>query len=75
VTGVAVWSRVPIQLAVGTQFAREGLSTSARVRETGGAARVDSYARAAGPIAREALRLGILSSVGCPIVVGGRMGV
>jgi hypothetical protein len=65
---------VPIQLAVGTQFAREGLSTSARVRETGGAARVDSYARAAGPIAREALRLGIRSSVGCPIVVGGRIG-
>ena len=33
---------------------------------------MDSFERASGPIAREARALGIRSSVGCPIVVGGR---
>ena len=73
VTGVAVWSRVPAQLAVGTRITLEGLSIAARVRETGGPVRVDSFEQAAGPIAREARELGIRASVGCPIIVGGRM--
>jgi signal transduction histidine kinase len=34
---------------------------------------VDSFADARGPIAQEAQRLGIRSSVGCPIVVEGRL--
>jgi signal transduction histidine kinase len=34
---------------------------------------VDSFAAARGPIAQEAQRLGIRSSVGCPIVVDGRL--
>ena len=40
--------------------------------ESGRPARVDTFAGASGPIAQEALGLGIRSSVGCPIVAGGR---
>jgi signal transduction histidine kinase len=72
VTGVAAWTRDDDRrLAVGTQFALTGVSIAARVQETSGAVRVDSFANAAGPIAQEARALGIRSSVGCPIRVGG----
>jgi signal transduction histidine kinase len=73
VTGVAAWSRVPARLAVGTRFALEGLSVAAQVRLTGGPVRVDGFAGASGPIAREARQLRIRWSVGCPIVVAGRL--
>ena len=73
VTAIAAWNRSgEARLAVGTRFALEGTSIAAQVYETGRPARVDSFAGASGPIAREAQRLGIRSSVGCPIVVGGR---
>jgi signal transduction histidine kinase len=73
VTAVAAWSRGgEPELAVGTRFALEGASIAVQVRQTGRPARVDSFAGATGPIAREAQALGIRSSVGCPIVVGGR---
>jgi signal transduction histidine kinase len=73
VTATAAWSRSSEpELAVGTSFALEGASIAAQVYETGRPARVDSFEGATGPIAREALALGIRSSVGCPIVVGGR---
>ena len=72
VTAIAAWERGgrPL-LAVGKRFALEGASIAAQVRETGQPARVDSFEGATGPIAREAQALGIRSSVGCPIVVGG----
>jgi signal transduction histidine kinase len=73
VIGVAVWSRHDEQLAVGTRFTLEGASIAARVLETKGPVRVDSFAQASGPIAQEARELGIRSSVGCPIVVAGRL--
>ncbi|WP_432936431.1 GAF domain-containing protein [Kribbella sp. CA-253562] len=73
VTGVAAWSRVPDQLAVGTHFALDGLSVAREVRRAGGPVRLDSFAGATGEIAREALTLGIRSSIGCPIVVNGRL--
>jgi signal transduction histidine kinase len=76
VTGLAAWSREEgRQLAVGTTFVLEGVSIAARVRETGGPARVEGFgfAQSSGPIAQEARELGIRSSVGCPIVVGGRL--
>ncbi len=73
VTAIAAWSRSgEARLAVGTRFALEGASIAAQVHETGRPARVDSFVGAFGPIAREAQELGIRSSVGCPIVVGGR---
>jgi signal transduction histidine kinase len=73
VTGVAVWTRHEQQLAVGTRFALEGLSIAALVLQTNGPVRVDSFAEASGPIAEEARELGLRSSVGCPIVVAGRL--
>ncbi len=74
VIGVAGWSRGETpELAVGTRFSLEGASIAALVREASGPARVDSFAGAYGPIAREAQDLGIRSSVGCPIVVDGRL--
>jgi signal transduction histidine kinase len=73
VTGVAVWSRVPVQLAVGTRFSLEGPSIAGLVQETCRPARVDSFAGSTGPLAAEAQQLGIRSSVGCPIVVAGRL--
>ena len=57
----------------GTRLALEGISIAAQVRETGAPVRVDSFAGASGPIADEARALGIRSSVGCPVVVQGRL--
>jgi GAF domain-containing protein len=73
VTGVAVWGRVPVGLAVGTRFDLDGLSIARGVREAGGPVRVDSFGEDAGAIATEARAVGIRASVGCPIVVGGRL--
>jgi signal transduction histidine kinase len=73
VTAVAAWSRTGEgHLAVRTGFALEGASIAAQVRDTGRPARVDSFVGESGPIAREARALGIRSSVGCAVVVGGR---
>jgi uncharacterized protein DUF4118 len=73
VTGVAAWGRVPIELAVGTRFDLDGVSIARGVQETGGPVRVDSFEADTGAIAREARAVGIRSSVGCPIVVAGRL--
>jgi signal transduction histidine kinase len=73
VTGVAGWSKDVEQLAVGTRIPLEGVSIAALVLETTGPVRVDSFADAFGEIAQEARDVGIRSSVGCPIVVGGRL--
>ena len=73
VTGVAGWSKGDEQLAVGTRFTLEGVSIAALVLQTRGPMRVDSFDEASGPIAQEARELGIRSSVGCPIVVAGRL--
>ena len=74
VSGVAGWSRDGDEpLAVGTRFALVGVSIAALVREQGGPVRIDSFDSASGPIAEESQALGIRSSVGCPIVVEGRI--
>jgi K+-sensing histidine kinase KdpD len=71
VSGVAVWSRVADQLALGTRFELDGPSVAREVRQSGGPVRVESFAGASGAIVREARGLGIRSLVGCPIVVAG----
>lgn len=48
VTGVAAWSRVPVQLAAGTRFGLEGLSVARDVRLTGGPVRLDGFEGATG---------------------------
>jgi signal transduction histidine kinase len=73
VTGVAAWGEVPVELAVGTRFGLDGPSIARGVQQTGGPVRVDSFGQGSGAIAREARAVGIRSSVGCPIVVGGRL--
>ena len=73
VIGVAAWSKVPTRLAVGTRFGLEGPSIARAVRQTQGPARVSDFAGATGQIAEEAHEAGIHSSVGCPIVVAGRL--
>ncbi|MCI2422916.1 sensor histidine kinase [Saccharopolyspora sp. K220] len=72
VTGVAVWSRVQVQPAVGTRWTLDGPSIARYAGHSGGPVRVESFADATGAIAREARELGIRSSVGCPILVAGR---
>jgi signal transduction histidine kinase len=73
VTALAAWSRLgEVELAVGERFRLEGTNIASQVLETGRPARVDSFAGASGAIAHEAQALGIRSSVGCPVVVGGR---
>jgi len=73
VTVVAAWTRDDEQLALGIRFTLEGASIAARVLQTRGPVRVDSFDEASGPIAQEARELGIRSSVGCPIVVAGQL--
>jgi signal transduction histidine kinase len=73
VTGVAAWSKVPAQLAVGTRFILEGPSIARAVSQTQGPARINDFAGATGEFAQEAHEVGIRSSVGCPIVVAGRL--
>ena len=73
VTGVAGWSRVPVQLIVGTRLGLAGPSIAGDVQQTGGPARIASYSGATGPIADESRAVGIRSSVGCPITVAGHL--
>ena len=51
----------------------DGVSIARGVQRTGGPVRVDSFGQDSGAIAREARTVGIRASVGCPIVVGGRL--
>jgi signal transduction histidine kinase len=74
VSGVAAWSRSGLyELAVGTRFRLEGASIAALVNEQRAPVRLDSFEGTWGGIADEARALGIRSSVGCPIVVEGRL--
>ncbi|HEV8567211.1 MAG TPA: GAF domain-containing sensor histidine kinase [Actinoplanes sp.] len=73
VTGTAVWSRVPERLSIDTRFDLDGPSVARDVRQTGSPVRIDTFDGATGAIAREARALGIRSSVGCPVVVAGRL--
>jgi signal transduction histidine kinase len=74
VTGLGVWSRdLDPQLASGTRFVLQGPSIAALVRESGRPMRVDTFTGASGAIAQEAQALGIRSSVGCPVIVQGRL--
>ncbi|TCN41664.1 GAF domain-containing protein [Kribbella orskensis] len=73
VTGVAAWSLGQGHLAVETQFDLGGLSVARDVKRTGGPVQLETFAGASGTIAREARALGIRASVGCPVVVAGRL--
>jgi signal transduction histidine kinase len=74
VTAIAAWSRDQApELATGRRFELLGPSVAAGVLEQLGPVRVDSFVGAGGSIAEEARALGIRSSVGCPVIVEGRL--
>jgi signal transduction histidine kinase len=71
VTNVGGWHATGTPVPVGVPLSLEGESATARVFRTGRAARVDDYGEAAGEIASVQRTLGVRSSVGVPVVVGG----
>ncbi len=74
VTAIAAWSRDQApELATGRQFELHGPSIAAGVLEQLGPVRIDGFVGAGGAIAEEARALGIRSSVGCPVLVEGRL--
>jgi signal transduction histidine kinase len=74
VAAIAAWSRDQApELATGRRFELLGPSVAAGVLEQLGPVRVDSFVGAGGSIAEEARALGIRSSVGCPVIVEGRL--
>lgn len=75
VTGVATWSRSGQSepLRVGTRFDLNGLSAARNVRHDGHPVRIESFDGAMGAIAQESRAVGIHSTVGCPVTVGGRL--
>ncbi len=74
VTALAAWSRDPAAvMATGRRFKLDGPSMAASVLEAGAPARIDSFVGGEGEIAAEARALGIRSSVGCPVLVEGRL--
>jgi signal transduction histidine kinase len=74
VTAIAAWSRDQAPgLATGRRFELLGPSIAAGVLEQLGPVRVDSFVGAGGAIAEESRALGIRSSVGCPVLVEGRL--
>lgn len=73
VTALAGWSRDPAAaMTTGRRFKLDGPSMAASVLEAGAPARIDSFV-GDGEIAAEARALGIRSSVGCPVLVEGRL--
>jgi PAS domain S-box-containing protein len=71
-TVIASWSRAGDHVPIGTEVPTDGENVSSLVLQTGRPARMDSFDDASGPIAAMLRDLGIRSSVGAPIVVGGR---
>jgi signal transduction histidine kinase/CHASE3 domain sensor protein len=72
-TLVAGWSRNGDPLLVGARYPIERGTLSAELLRTGQPARIDSYADIPGSMAASARQVGIQSSVGCPIMVEGRL--
>src|SRR5829696_1173894 len=72
VSVVAGWSRQSDHLAVGSRYPLHPSMVTALVRRTGQSARTDTDPPSS-PLADEARRLGVCSTVGCPITVEGRL--
>jgi PAS domain S-box-containing protein len=58
---------------VGKRWSLDGTNVLALVRTTSGAARIDDLSHLDGELAEAARRFGIRSTVGVPIIVGGRL--
>jgi signal transduction histidine kinase len=73
VTVVANSNRVADRFPVGSRWTIEGKNLSRLVFETCRPARIDSYADASGPLGIAVREEGIISGVGTPIIVEGRL--
>jgi signal transduction histidine kinase/uncharacterized protein YoaH (UPF0181 family) len=71
--GVAGWSHAGEHLPVGTRSPVRGANVMSRVWDTRSPVRLDRYPDPADPIAAMLHERGIVSSVGAPIVVDGRL--
>jgi signal transduction histidine kinase len=72
-TIVASWGGAVEHFPVGSRPSLGGQNVVTTVLETGGPARLDSYAGASGPVGAAARAAGFRSSVGAPIIVEGRV--
>ena len=72
-TVVAAWSDSRKFIPVGTRVSLEGENIAAEVLETGRPARIDSFTHLQGALAASLRELGVRSSAGSPISVGGRV--
>jgi signal transduction histidine kinase len=70
---VAAWHRSGAHVPVGTRADIRGDNVARFVLQTGRPARLDDYGDAAGPVAAMLRDIGIRSSVGCPVIVDGRL--
>jgi signal transduction histidine kinase len=70
---IAGWSRSGRHVAVGTHADISGDNVAGRVLLTGRPARVDDYEGAPGAVAAMLRAVGLRSSVGCPVIVDGRL--
>ncbi|MDX6239919.1 MAG: hypothetical protein QOG10_4734 [Kribbellaceae bacterium] len=72
-TILAASGRSVDQFPVGRRWSLGGMNISTMVFETGGPARIDSFADASGPLGDAAREDGVGSAVGTPIIVEGRL--
>jgi PAS domain S-box-containing protein len=74
-TGVVVgaWSNDTTEVPVGTVIPLEGETTSARIWRTGRPARVDTFDRVTGDLAKMLRERGVRAAVGAPIMLAGRL--
>jgi signal transduction histidine kinase len=72
-TVVSSWHRASAGLAIGTRFSLEGVNVPTLVYEIGCPQRLDDTGNASGAIAEALRALGIRSSAGVPVTVGGRL--
>jgi PAS domain S-box-containing protein len=70
---VATWGKRSHELKVGMSLPLEGKNVTTIVHRTCRPARIDDYTTATGAIGEQLLGLGTRSTVGCPIVVDGRL--
>jgi signal transduction histidine kinase len=72
-TTVGGWGKTAMMFPVGVRKSLGGSNVSTLVAQTGAPARMDSYAAGSGAVGAVARETGVHSSVGTPILVGGRL--
>jgi signal transduction histidine kinase len=73
ITFLAAWGKTGAVFPVGARLRLGGKNATSLVAETGGPARIESYADASGPIGAPTRDAGVRSALGTPITVEGRL--